>query len=98
MCCFQILQISVPVVGLAGNGHADAARSDQDCNFLHGFVIFFAKKQKIRKTVISHFADCVSIFSEISLPKIHRIRAQVFLHEACEIRRRGEVELVADFG
>ena len=33
-----------------------------------------------------------------SLPEIHRIRAQVFLHEACEIRRRGEVELVADFG
>ena len=47
--------------------------------------------------MVTQIADSISLFGE-SFPKIHRIRAQVFLYETGEIRQGGEVELVADFG
>ena len=47
--------------------------------------------------MVTQIADSISLFGE-SFPKIHRIRTQIFLHEAREIGGRGEVELVADFG
>ena len=47
--------------------------------------------------MVTQIADSISLFRE-SFPEIHRVRAQVFLHEAGEIRQGGEVELVGDVG
>ena len=47
--------------------------------------------------MVTQIAEKISLFGE-SFPEIHRVRAQVFLHEAGEIRQGGEVELVGDVG